>query len=64
MSQEVRKENYDIVSISRPGMEKRANYVKDATQLETSQRGITTGKFVKVFSDIFLKHEANRKSYI
>lgn len=56
------RNNYDIVSISRAGQEKRTNHVRQALFMEKSQK--TTGQFVRVFADIFLKHEANKASYI
>lgn len=53
--------NYDIVSISRANSPKKAHYVQDALHIEKQQK--TSGQFVKVFADIFLKHEAGKKSY-
>ncbi len=62
MSQENRdKTTYDVVSVSRTGTEKKANYVKDAYHIEKQER--SSGQFVKVFADIFLKHEAGKRSY-
>jgi len=55
------KNQYDVASISRTGSEKRANYIQDA--LHTSKPHKTSGQFVKVFADMFLKHEAGKKSY-
>ena len=55
------KNSYDVVSISRGGSAKRANYIQDA--LHISKQARTSGNFVKVFSDMFLKHEAGKKSY-
>lgn len=55
------RNNYDIASISRTNSEKRANYVQDA--LHISKQAKPTGQFVKVFSDMFLKQEAGKKSY-
>lgn len=58
----VDKRNYDVASISRPGKTKRSNYVQDALHVERSKIS-STGSFIKVFSDIFLKREAGHKSY-
>lgn len=55
------KNSYDIASISRKGQEKRANYVQDALHIGKQQK--PTGQFVKVFADIFLKHEAGKGCY-
>jgi hypothetical protein len=61
-NQNVDKKNYDIASISRPGKTKRANYIQDA--LHVSKEKIeTSGKFIRVFADVFLKREAGNKSY-
>jgi polyisoprenoid-binding protein YceI len=56
------RNNYDIASISRTGQEKRTNHVRQALFMEKSQK--TTGTFVSVFADIFLKREAGQRSYI
>jgi hypothetical protein len=61
MNRENPKNQYDVASISRTGQEKRANYIQDALHISKQQK--PTGNFVKVFADIFLKHEAGRKSY-
>lgn len=60
--EESNRPQYDVASISRTGSEKRANYIQDA--LHVSSRQKVSGQFVKVFSDIFLKHEAGKRSYI
>lgn len=60
--EEIRKNEYDIVSVSRAGSEKRANYVRDGMHIGKQEK--PTGNFVKVMADIFLKCEAGRKSYI
>ena len=63
MSQEnSNREQYDVASISRKGSDKRANYIQDAYHISKQQN--PTGQFVKVFADIFLKHEANKRSYV
>ncbi|MDD4179669.1 MAG: hypothetical protein PHH14_06470 [Candidatus Margulisbacteria bacterium] len=49
------RESYDVASISRVGSEKRVNHVRNAMQISQQQR--PTGNFVKVFADIFLRHE-------
>ncbi len=54
------KYKYDSVSVSRKGSEKKANYVKDGYHMEESEK--STGQFVRVFSDIILKH-SGKKSY-
>jgi hypothetical protein len=61
MNDQPNKNQYDVASISRVGQEKRANYIQDAQRMSKQQQ--PTGQFVKVFADIFLKHEAGRKSY-
>ena len=60
-SENQNKNSYDIASISRQGQEKRANYIQDALHIGKQQK--PTGQFVKVFADIFLKHEAGKGSY-
>ena len=61
MSQPEHKQQYDIVSLTRTGEEKRTNYVQHSTHMSKTQK--STGQFVRVFADIFLKHEAGKKSY-
>ena len=61
MSNPTSKDQYDVASISRTGQEKRANYVQDAQRMSKQQQ--PSGQFVRVFADIFLKHEAGKKSY-
>jgi len=61
MSSQPNKNEYDVASISRTGQEKRANYVQDAQRMSKQQQ--PSGQFVRVFADIFLKHEAGKKSY-
>ena len=62
MSQDNRNKNqYDVVSISRVGSEKKANYIQDA--LHIGKQHTIAGQFVRVFADVFLKHEAGKKSY-
>ncbi|MBU1026142.1 MAG: hypothetical protein KKA31_00260 [Candidatus Margulisbacteria bacterium] len=60
---ENKKALYDVASISRPGKSKRSNFVQEALYIDKT-RIQTAGKFIKVFSDIFLKREAGTKSYI
>jgi hypothetical protein len=60
--EDVIKNQYDVVSITRKGQEKRANYVQDALQMNKEQK--TSGQFVRVLADIFLKYEAGKKSYV
>ena len=55
------KYQYDSVSVSRKGAEKKTNYVKNGFQMEASEKA--TGQFVRVFSVVILKH-SGRKSYI
>lgn len=63
MSSETRdRSSYDVVSLSRIGSEKRANYIQDA--LQVNKQAKTSGQFVKVFADVFLKHEVSKKSFI
>ena len=56
------KSNYDVVSVSRAGSEKRTSYAQEAFFI--NKQGKTYGQFVRVFADVFLKHEVSRKSYI
>jgi len=60
--EQVDKRNYDVISISRSGKAKRSNYIQDALQIDKAKVS-TSGNFIKVFSDIFLKREAGNKSY-
>jgi hypothetical protein len=60
--QQIDRTNYDVASISRPGREKRTNYVQDALHIEKEKIN-APGKFIKVFSDMFLKREAGAASY-
>ena len=63
MSQEkFNKNDYDVISISRTGSDKKANYVQDANHISKQQK--TSGQFIKVFADVFLKREATPKSYV
>ena len=62
MNRENPKNQYDVASISRTGHEKRANYIQDALHISKQQK--PTGNFVRVFADIFLKHEPAKRSYI
>ena len=55
------KSQYDVVSVSRTGSEKKANFIQHADQMQKAQK--STGQFVRVFADMFLKHEAGKKSY-
>ena len=61
MSSQPNKHEYDVASISRTGQEKRVNYAQDALKMSKQQQ--PSGQFVRVFADIFLKHEAGKKSY-
>jgi hypothetical protein len=61
MANQEAKTQYDVASITRKGQEKRANFVQNANQMNRVEK--TSGQFVRVFADIFLKHEAGKKSY-
>jgi hypothetical protein len=61
MSNQEHKQQYDVVSLTRAGQKKRANYVQNSLHMSKAQS--STGQFVRVFADIFLKHEAGKKSY-
>ena len=54
------RSKYDVISVSRKGSEKKTNYIKDGYHIEGSEK--SSGQFVRVFSDIILKH-TGRKSY-
>jgi hypothetical protein len=60
--EQVDKRNYDVASISRPGKAKRSNYVQDALHIESSKVQ-STGQFIKVFANMFLRREASKASY-
>ena len=55
MSQEHNKNQYDIISVSRAGSEKRANFIQNANHIEKQLK--SSGQFVRVFADVFLKYE-------
>ena len=57
------RNNYDVASISQPGKDKRANFVRNALQIEKKSLK-TSGQFVKVFADMFLRKEAGNKAII
>jgi len=59
MSEQQNKNQYDVVSLTRVGQEKRTNFVQNAAHMSRAQK--STGQFVRVFADIFLKHEAGKK---
>ncbi|PIS30819.1 hypothetical protein COT42_02435 [Candidatus Saganbacteria bacterium CG08_land_8_20_14_0_20_45_16] len=60
MSESADKNNYDVASISRPGQDKRANYVQFA--LEYDYTKVTRpGQFIKVFADMFLRKEGSNR---
>lgn len=56
------KNNYDRISISRVGKEKRTNYVQDAMHVE-KEKVAAPGKFVKTLANVFLKREFGAKMY-
>ena len=56
------KRHYDVVSVSRSGSSKRSNYIQDALQIDKAKVK-ASAKFIKIFSDVFLKREAGVKSY-
>ncbi len=60
--EQVDKRNYDVASISRPGQAKRANFIQDALHIESS-RVQSTGQFIKVFANMFLRREAGKGLY-
>jgi hypothetical protein len=55
------KNQYDVVSVSRRGSEKRANYIQNAGKVSSQQKN--SGQFVKVFADVFLKKETGDRYY-
>ncbi len=57
---DVSRKNYDVASITRKGA-KRKNYVQDALSIDPSKIK-TVGKFIRVFSDMFLKREVGPKA--
>ena len=57
---EKNRTQYDVVSI-RAGAEKAVNHIRSANQME--QKIKSTGQFVRVFADNFLRHEAGKRSY-
>jgi len=62
MSQQEHKHQYDVVSISRVGQEKRTNFVSNAAHMSKAQK--TTGQFVSIFSDLFRKVEYSKKNVV
>jgi hypothetical protein len=59
--EDIMKNQYDVVSLTRKGQEKRTNYVQDALQMNKQAK--TSDNFVRVMADIFLKIEAGNGSY-
>ncbi|OGC23140.1 hypothetical protein A2291_00465 [candidate division WOR-1 bacterium RIFOXYB2_FULL_42_35] len=55
------KSDYDIVSISQVGKEKRATTVRLANYIERS-RISSNNQFVRVFADMFLTKESRTKA--
>ena len=53
--------NFDVALISQPGKTRRA-HIRDALHIEKNLVK-TSGQFIKVFTNIFLKREAGVKSY-
>lgn len=60
-NENIDKRNYDVVSISSPHKAKRSNYIQDATSTAKVEK--PAGSFVRVFADIWLRHEAGRGRY-
>lgn len=59
--QDIMKDQYDVVYLTRKGEEKRAHYAQNALWMD--KLGKTTGNFVSVMADIFLKLERGNGSY-
>lgn len=59
--EEFDRSKYDVVSVSRKGSEKKANYVKDGYCIDGT--GKSSGQFVKVVADVFLKKETGDRYY-
>lgn len=55
------RRNFDVALISQPGKSRRA-HIRDALHIEKSLVK-TTGQFIRVFADIFLKREVGNKAY-
>jgi len=60
-NEQPKRSHYDVVSIRGTGESKPVNYVRDAYLIDRKQK--TGGEFIRVFSDIFLKHEPGKKAY-
>ena len=56
MSEAVDRNNYDVVSISQPGKDKRTNTVQYALEYDYTKVE-RPGSFVSVFADMFLRKE-------
>lgn len=59
--EEKQKPIYDVVSLTRSGQKKRANYTSLALHIACQPK--TSGQFVQVFADVFLKKEKNDRFY-
>ncbi len=55
------RRNFDVALINQPGKTRRA-HIRDALHIEKNLVK-TSGQFIRVFADMFLKREAGNKSY-
>jgi hypothetical protein len=62
MNQAEHKHQYDVVSLTKVGQDKRTNFVSNAGRMEKAQK--TTGQFVSLFSDMFRKVEYSKKNVV
>jgi hypothetical protein len=62
MDQAGHKHQYDVVSLTRVGQEKRTNFVSSAANMSKTQK--PTGQFVSLFSDMFRKVEYSKKNIV
>jgi hypothetical protein len=59
MSEQEHKNQYDVVSLSRVGQEKRTNFVQNAAHMSKAHK--ETGRFTDVLANTWLKHELGKK---
>lgn len=60
--QELNRSQYDIVSLTRAGQDKRANFIQKADHISRNQKP-QGSSFVRVFADIWLSQTAGKKSF-
>jgi hypothetical protein len=61
MSNQEHKHQYDIVSLTRTGQEKRTNFISSAAHMSKAPK--STGQFTDVLANTFRTHTPGPKSY-